>query len=83
MHVKAGRELLERTLLTKRQESSVPPPFFRFVFSNIICGFCRNVKQTERNEVIFHEKRASAYKGKVVEFFVKTLEFSIDTYYSL
>ena len=41
------------------------------------------MKQTERNEVIFHEKRASAYKGKVVEFFVKTLEFSIDNYYSL
>ena len=35
------------------------------------------------NEVIFHEKRASAYKGKAVEFFVKTLEITIDNYYSL
>jgi len=48
-------------------------------FADKVC----KLKQTERNEVIFHEKRASAYKGKVVEFFVKTLEITIDNYYSL
>jgi hypothetical protein len=49
-----------------------------FLFADKVCKL-----QTERNEVIFHEKRASAYRGKTVEFFVKTLEFSIDNYYSL
>ena len=48
-------------------------------FTDKVC----KLKQTETNEVIFHEKRASAYKGKAVEFFVKTLEITIDNYHSL
>ena len=48
-------------------------------FADKVC----KLKQTETNEVIFHEKRASAYKGKAVEFFVKTLEITIDNYHSL
>ena len=48
-------------------------------FADKVC----KLKETETNEVIFHEKRASAYKGKVVEFFVKTLEITIDNYHSL
>ena len=56
---------------------------FNLSFKGVKNEFVFSLKQTERNEVIFHEKRASAYKGKAVEFFVKTLEFSIDNYYSL
>ena len=41
-----------------------------FQFADKVC----KLEQTERNEVIFHKKRAQAYNGKVVEFFVKTLE---------
>ena len=46
---------------------------FNLSFKGVKNEFVFSLKQTERNEVIFHEKRASAYKGKTVEFFVKAL----------
>lgn len=42
-------------------------------FADFVC----KMMQTERNEDVFNEKRASAYKGKVVELFIKTLENTI------
>ena len=38
-----------------------------FHFADKVC----KMKQTERNEAVFKETRASAYKGKTVEVFLQ------------
>ena len=71
--------LAENVIHNRIVKKQVNVKIHLFQFADKVC----KLKQTETNEVIFHEKRASAYKGKAVEFFVKTLEITIDNYHSL